>query len=455
MKETPTLSKLTHLTNMGLGLCVALAALFQSCANPVPPAGGDKDTSAPILLSVESALKSDRNQITLQFDENITTVGALVYSPKIKTSNTPSASTVKTQRNTICVDVPAITNCVYLDNWVVDFNEKNPLKNSSLLLNGDSGEVIIKIKTSNSTKSKFGVYIFRDSLIYYPKSNKNNIYHFQGLPSGIYETVIIENDNNQKIENNESYNIFFSVNRPNDTLFVSLYPPKKAYKSAYLLSETKYPYCLIGSPISHEWLSLTDSLNLKQDTLLFSGTISKRVQTDLSIDSFITSNRIINKAEKKLYGVLDKDTFTSRLGLYGFNTSNYSSTYHTSQDDTVKHSFIALSKNTIQNNTDSTVYIRVFNNQINYVLILGKLQQTQIILPEGSYSWVSWIHSNQENDDLSQPLNIDGSDLFVSDINMQQESFYSSLKPWIVKKNLENTLILPELSLYNTGITTK
>lgn len=455
MKETPTLSKLTHLTNMGLGLCVALAALFQSCANPVPPAGGDKDTSAPILLSVESALKSDRNQITLQFDENITTVGTLVYSPKIKTSNTPSASTVKTQRNTIRVDVPAITNCVYLDNWVVDFNEKNPLKNSSLLLNGDSGEVIIKIKTSNSTKSKFGVYIFRDSLIYYPKSNKNNIYHFQGLPSGIYETVIIENDNNQKIENNESYNIFFSVNRPNDTLFVSLYPPKKTYKSAYLLSETKYPYCLIGSPISHEWLLLTDSLNLKQDTLLFSGTISKRVQTDLSIDSFITSNRIINQAEKKLYGVLDKDTLTSRLGLYGFNTSNYSSTYHTSQDDTVKQSFIALSKNTIQNNTDTTVYIRVFNNQINYILILGKLQQTQIILPEGSYSWVSWIHSNQENDDLSQPLNIDGSYLFVNDINMQQESFYSSLKPWIVKKNLENTLILPELSLYNTGITTK
>lgn len=455
MKETPTLSKLTHLTYMVLGFCVAMTALFQSCANPVPPAGGDKDTSAPVLLSVESALKSNRNHITLQFDENISTAGTLVYSPKIKTSNTPSTSTVKTQRNTIHVDVPAITNCIYLDNWVVDLNEKNPLKNSSLLLNGDSGEVIIKLKSSNSTKSKFGVYIFRDSLIYYPKSNKNNIYHFQGLPSGIYETVIIENDNNQKIENNESYNVFFSVNRPNDTLFVALYPPKKAYKSAYLLSQTKYPYCLIGSPISHEWLSLSDSLYLNQDTLLFSGTISKRLQLDLSIDSFITSNRFIHQTEKKLYGILDKDTLTSRLGLYGFNTSNYSSTYHTSKGDTVKHTFIALSKNTIQNNTDSTVYIRVFNNQINYIFKLSKLQQTQIILPEGLYSWVSWIHSNPKNNDRSQPLNIDGSDLFVSDINTQQESFYSSTKPWIVKKNLENTLILPELSLYNTGITTK
>ncbi|MFM6951662.1 MAG: hypothetical protein ACKOXR_00780 [Bacteroidota bacterium] len=455
MKETPTLSKLTHLTYMVLGFCVAMTALFQSCANPVPPAGGDKDTLAPVLLSVESALKSNRNHITLQFDENISTAGTLVYSPKIKTSNTPSTSTVKTQRNTIHVDVPAITNCIYLDNWVVDLNEKNPLKNSSLLLNGDSGEVIIKLKSSNSTKSKFGVYIFRDSLIYYPKSNKNNIYHFQGLPSGIYETVIIENDNNQKIENNESYNVFFSVNRPNDTLFVALYPPKKAYKSAYLLSQTKYPYCLIGSPISHEWLSLSDSLYLNQDTLLFSSTISKRLQLDLSIDSFITSNRFIHQTEKKLYGILDKDTLTSRLGLYGFNTSNYSSTYHTSKGDTVKHTFITLSKNTIQNNTDSTVYIRVFNNQINYILKLSKLQQTQIILPEGLYSWVSWIHSNPKNNDLSQPLNIDGSDLFVSDINTQQESFYSSPKPWIVKKNLENTLILPELSLYNTGITTK
>ena len=115
------------------GVIVLLAVfLFQSCANPVPPAGGDKDTTAPVLVSVENTLKSNEQKITLVFDENINTSGTLVYSPK---SNNPenNVSSVKVQRNTVSVSVPLHANCIYLDQWVVDLNEKNPYKNSSRL----------------------------------------------------------------------------------------------------------------------------------------------------------------------------------------------------------------------------------------------------------------------------------------------------------------------------------
>jgi hypothetical protein len=78
-----------------------------------------------------------------------------------------------------------------------------------------------------------------------------------------------------------------------------------------------------------------------------------------------------------------------------------------------------------------------------------------IVLPEGTYNWVSWINSHQISKYPSQPLNIDGSTLGINLEEYEGERFYFSSKPWIVKKNLDNTLILPDLGLYNTGITTK
>ena len=111
------------------GAVLLLCGTLQYCANPVPPAGGDKDTTAPVLVSIQSTTKATETTLSLEFDENVTTVGNLVYSPRGRQSSSPNSTSVKVQRKSVDIRVPQSTNCVYLDNWIVDLNEKNPIKN--------------------------------------------------------------------------------------------------------------------------------------------------------------------------------------------------------------------------------------------------------------------------------------------------------------------------------------
>lgn len=434
-----------------IALSIALVVLIMSfCANPVPPSGGDKDTTSPVLISVESTIKNGENRIALLFNENITTSGSLVYSPKNTGVANPTTNSIKTQRSNLIITVPSTTNCLYLDHWVFDLNEKNPLLNTTLLLSSDSGELIIKIKGTKQTKEKYGVFIKKDSLIYLPQNKNNSHYHFQGLTNSIHETYIIKNDNNQKIDNNEPYQVFYSVNRPTDTFFITLYPERKIYKNAYFLRNQNM-YCLIGSPVFHGWLNKTDSIAINQDTLFLTSTDKADIQQSLQIDSFIKTNKSIRKENIPLYGVYENDTIISTLGYYGFNHPNYSKHFQKNPFDTIKRNYLFLTQNDIKNPTDEMIYIKLLSEKINYILVLKPKETVSITLPEGTYSWVSWIN----NPYYPQLLNIEGYDFTEQKILDDPEQFFSSTTPWILKKNLSNTLILPEKTSYNTGVTTK
>lgn len=97
------------------------------------------------------------------------------------------------------------------------------------------------------------------------------------------------------------------------------------------------------------------------------------------------------------------------------------------------------------------IYIKLLSEKINYILVLKPKETVSITLPEGTYSWVSWIN----NPYYPQLLNIEGYDFAEQKILDDPEQFFSSTTPWILKKNLSNTLILPEKTSYNTGVTTK
>ena len=56
------------------------------------------------------------------------------------------------------------------------------------------------------------------------------------------------------------------------------------------------------------------------------------------------------------------------------------------------------------NPTDDTVYFRMSNEKMNYILTLKPRETITITLPEGNYSWVSWINHPKNN----QILNIEG-----------------------------------------------
>jgi hypothetical protein len=125
-----------------LRLCRTLTGvvtLLYSCANPVQPSGGDKDTTAPLVLSVESAIRTNHNKITVVFNENITSNGPLVTSPIFLNNDQSVSFTI--QRDKLKISVPDYTKTIYLDRWLMDLNEKNQLQHKTLLLSGDSGEV--------------------------------------------------------------------------------------------------------------------------------------------------------------------------------------------------------------------------------------------------------------------------------------------------------------------------
>ncbi|MEY4315076.1 MAG: hypothetical protein RI977_453, partial [Bacteroidota bacterium] len=366
---------------------VIVICYMQSCANPVPPSGGDKDTSAPVLKSIGSIIKDGQHKVTLEFDENITTKGTILYSPIAPKKTGVTENTVSVKRNVLEMTIPERTSCVYLDNWVLDLNEKNPLRGNALLFSGDSGEVHIKVK---STSSKFGVFIQKDSLQYVPQNKGNLQYHFQGLPNGIHETYVIDNDNNQHIDKNESYNVFYSVNRAKDTFFVQLYPPKKIYKAAYLLKNTNQ-YCIVGCALYHDWMKQSNSILMSADTLFIPSSLTAAIQEQLQLDSFISTSKKINPNTNPIYGILD----------------------------------------TITNPTDVNVMIRIHNKQINYIYSIGANQSLEVILSEGNYDWTAWINDEQSSNLL---LNIEGYDFGLSKPLDNPESFFVTQKPWIIKK---------------------
>jgi hypothetical protein len=208
---------------------------------------------------------------------------------------------------------------------------------------------------------------------------------------------------------------------------------------------------LIGSPLYHEWLNRTDSFVINQDTLFLPWIHIVDIQNALQIDSFIKTNKNIKKTHVRLYGILDKDTFISDLGYYGFNHNSYLKKYHKKTSDSIKINYLFISKNEVINPTDDTVYFRMSNEKMNYILTLKPRETITITLPEGNYSWVSWINHPKNN----QILNIEGYNFKELKPMDDPEVFFNSPKPWILKKNLSNTLILPEKESYNTGVTTK
>ena len=113
-------------------LAIIIMALINGCANPVTPSGGDKDTTGPVIVSIESTvLKTGQKRVTIAFDENISTNGAILTSPRILN---PNASLLhkteqRVKRNTLFLTLPSYTQTVYLSSTLVDLNEKNKFNN--------------------------------------------------------------------------------------------------------------------------------------------------------------------------------------------------------------------------------------------------------------------------------------------------------------------------------------
>jgi hypothetical protein len=169
----------------------------------------------------------------------------------------------------------------------------------------------------------------------------------------------------------------------------------------------------------------------------------------LSIDSFTTIKKIAsNQTNNNYYYTLINTNDTLAVSIY-------------------THYPFSAGNNVIQRNTKSnlikTGMITLSNPNlftINTSITIGMSQlfitqppnsKETFYLPEGGYSYFSWV----PNTNLTFTLSANTIDykiqLPLNDIDLM----YKSEKQIVVSSKLENTLILPDITAFNTGTTSK
>lgn len=195
---------------------VSLEWLLHSCANPVAPSGGPKDTIPPTLLESQPAHQSTRvkgKTFTLTFDETvdaaklkanliITPVGKYTYKHFIR-------------KNTLTLefDQPFADSTTYTLNFfdgVTDITEKNPVVNLIIAFStGDyidsmtvNGKVIDLFTDKPMKKVTVGLYILTDTLNflkhkpnYFSTTNAYGQFTLSNLKNTQYKILAFQDDN--------------------------------------------------------------------------------------------------------------------------------------------------------------------------------------------------------------------------------------------------------------------
>lgn len=225
-----------------------LNLLWVSCANIMPPTGGPKDETAPLLKKrnlQDSALNFRGGKIQFEFDEFLQLKDVdnqLVITPLL--SAKPKVTIHKKRATVYLPDSLLLPNTTYrinLGNAVQDLHEGNPAKDlrftfstgkyfDSLTLNG----AITDAETGRpDTASWILLYAApaRDSVFYkqkplYAQKSNNGVFRFENLPNKQFEIYSLrESNNNLKYDaGGEKISFYPDKINPADTqLFVRLY----------------------------------------------------------------------------------------------------------------------------------------------------------------------------------------------------------------------------------------
>ena len=243
----------------GLLLLVFIASqLFVSpgCANIIPPSGGPRDTTPPVLLFVtpaDSTRNFDENRIVFEFDEYVELQDIpanLIVSP------TPLVNPqVNRKLKTVTVRLKDsleenTTYSINFGNAIVDYNEKNPLGNFTYVFSTgnriDSLELEGKVILAETGRidSTLIVMLHRnldDSAVYkerpryFAKLDTAGKFHFRYLPPGTFNLYAVQDQGGQR-RYTDSTQLFAFNTEPvsienNDepiTLYAYAYPKPQA-----------------------------------------------------------------------------------------------------------------------------------------------------------------------------------------------------------------------------------
>lgn len=220
--------------------------LFSSCANIIPPSGGDRDSLPPVLISAlpkDSAVNVFPKLITLTFDEFVSLQDInsnLIVSPTLK--NIPCVDN-KLRNVTIKFKDSLEANTTYslnFGNSIKDVNEGNILKEFRYVFSTGNtiddftytGKVLLAEKGSvDSTlivilhNTTSDTAIFKNRPRYYSKINGKGNFEFKNLSGGYYSVYVLPNDFSKKYDDSTKMFAFKSMpllvngSIVNDTLY--------------------------------------------------------------------------------------------------------------------------------------------------------------------------------------------------------------------------------------------
>ncbi len=228
-------------------ILLLVSFFFTSCANIIPPSGGDRDSLPPVLVSAfpkDSAINVSPKLITLTFDEYISLQDVnsnLIVSPTIK--DNPIVDN-KLKNVTIKFKDSLEANTTYslnFGNSIKDVNEGNIIKNFRYIFSTGNtidnfsyrGKVVLAEKGSiDSTlivllhNNTSDTAIFKNRPRYFTRINGKGIFEFNNLSGGYYTAYVLPNDFSKKYDDSTKLFAFRSTpllinsNTVTDTFYV-------------------------------------------------------------------------------------------------------------------------------------------------------------------------------------------------------------------------------------------
>src|SRR5574343_89995 len=202
-------------------ILLLISFFFTSCANIIPPSGGDRDSLPPVLVSAipkDSAINVSPKLITLTFDEFVSLQDVnsnLIVSPTLK--DNPIVDN-KLKNVTIKFKDSLEANTTYslnFGNAIKDVNEVNVIKNFRFVFSTGNtidnfsyrGKVVLAEKeTVDSTlivllhNNTSDTAIYKNRPRYFTRINGKGFFEFNNLSGGYYTAYVLPNDFSKKYD---------------------------------------------------------------------------------------------------------------------------------------------------------------------------------------------------------------------------------------------------------------
>jgi hypothetical protein len=284
------------------------------------------------------------------------------------------------------------------------------------------------------------------SPIYLPFTTDNITYHFHGLTDSLHIVYVAYEDNDYVISDYEKATCFYLTNNYRDTFKCKNTYKTKSYKSAFNYHDSLY---IITEPtLDIDWFNNDIVHQFNKDTLIVLHKNIKQIKDALMIDSFTKIKKLNYSISNEINSyTINNSSDTVPVKLFHHYPLKINAETNTIIYPSTTKPRSKAGRINITNPNTFTIHITINIGSSRFYISIAANQAENFYLPEGSYSYTCWIASGSPIKSLS-PHTID----YKNQIPLTDADYvYKPLKQIVVSSKLENTLILPDISAFNTG----